>query len=156
MPLVQAFATVHRSAESMWREVGSFQGVARWHPMLVSSPDEGDQPGSTRTIQTRDGHRMVEQLTQVDSDEHLYRYEVTETALPIADYKGEFRIREDGPAKCTVVWTARFTVTSGDEKRVTDAVREFLCAGARSIEKRFTGRPVTASPHDLSTLRHRR
>jgi hypothetical protein len=155
MPQVQAFATLHHSAESMWRELGSFQDIARWHPMVAAIHGDGDEPGATWTVETRDGHRQVVRLVEVDSEQRLYRYEMTSTDLPIADYVGELRIRADTAEKCTVVWTARFTVTSGDDKTVSDTVRAFVCAGARAIEKRYGGRPVTAGAHDVSTLRHR-
>jgi hypothetical protein len=144
MSQVQAFATVHRSADSMWRELGSFQGLARWHPMVKATSGEGEEPGATRSVQTRDGVTWVERLHEVDSDQRLYRYEVTSKDMPVTDFRGEFRIREDEPKKCTVVWTAQFSVTSGDEKTVSDTVREFFRAGVRSIEQQYAARPVTA------------
>ena len=52
MPQVQALATLHRSAESMWRELGSLQDIARWHPMVAAVHDEGQEPGATWTIET--------------------------------------------------------------------------------------------------------
>jgi Polyketide cyclase / dehydrase and lipid transport len=147
MPQIQAFATVHRSAEALWREVGAFADIARWHPILTAEPS-GE---AERTIQTRDGHRWIERLTQSDPDQHLYRYEAASSELPINDFRGEFRIRGDAPNKCTVVWTAQFTVTAGNEKTVADEVRGFLCAGVRGIEDRYDVRPPA---HNISTPKH--
>jgi hypothetical protein len=144
MPQVQAFATVNRSADSMWRELGSFQGLAHWHPMVKATRGEGEEPGATRSVESRNGVTWVERLLGGDPAQRLYRYEVTSNDLPVTDFHGEFRIREDGPKKCTVVWTAQFDVTSGDEKVVSDAVREFFRAGVRSIEQRHAARPVSA------------
>lgn len=144
MPQVQAFATVHRSAASMWSELGSFQGLARWHPMVESSRGEGEEPCATRSVQTRNGVTWVERLLEVDPQLRLYRYEVTSEDMPVTDFRGEFHIREDGSSKSTVVWTAQFAVTPGDEKTVSDTVREFFRAGVRSIEQRYTARPATA------------
>lgn len=155
MPQIQAFATVHRSAAAMWRDVGSFQGIAQWHPLLKPTDSAGEEPGAERTMETTDGRRWVERLRESHSEQRLYRYDATASDLPIADFDGEFRIREDAPNKSTVVWTGRFTVTSGNEKEVTDAVRHFLRAGMRAIERRYAGRPATATPHDVSTLWHR-
>jgi hypothetical protein len=144
MPQVQVFAEVRRSAESMWRELGSFQGVGHWHPMVKAAEGEGEEPGATRTLETQDGRRWVERLTERDPAQRFYRYEVTSTELPIADFRGELRIREGGPQKCTVIWTSQFAVTTDEEKAVSDSVREFFRAGARSIEKRFAVKPVAA------------
>ena len=49
MPQVQALATLHRSADSMWRELGSLQDIARW-PM-VAAVHGGQEPGATWTIE---------------------------------------------------------------------------------------------------------
>jgi Polyketide cyclase / dehydrase and lipid transport len=155
MPQVQAFATVHRSADSMWSELGSFQGLARWHPMVVSTHGEGEQPGATRSVRTRNGVTWVERLLEVDPEQRLYRYEVTSEDMPVIDFRGEFRIRKDGPSKSTVVWTAQFAVASGDEKMVSDTVREFFRAGVRSIEDRYAARPATALRRRVRSLQRR-
>jgi hypothetical protein len=156
MPQVQVFADVNRSADSMWQELGSFQSISRWHPLVETAEGEGEEPGATRTLQTSDGLRWVERLTEVEPSQRLYRYEATSTELPIADFRGEFRIREGRPHKCTVIWTAQFAVTIAEEKKVSDAVREFLRAGARAIEKRYTARPVNALRRRVRTMRRRR
>jgi hypothetical protein len=52
VPQVQVFADVHRSADSMWRELGSFQGIARWHPMLKVAEGEGEEPGQVSLSHT--------------------------------------------------------------------------------------------------------
>jgi hypothetical protein len=156
MPQVQVFADVHRSADSMWRELGSFQSIARWHPMVVAAAGEGEGPGATRTLETGDGLRWEERLTEHDTAQRSYRYEVTSTDLPIAEFLGEFRIRDDRPHKCTVIWTAQFTVTSDDVKEVSDTVRVFFRAGARAIEKQHGIRPVAALRRRVRTLQRRR
>ena len=156
MTQVQVFADVHRSADSMWRERGSFQSIARWHPMATGAEGEGEEPGATRTLVTRDGRRWVERLTERDASQRFYRYEAASTELPITDFRGELRIREGRPHRCTVIWTAQFTVTSGDEKSVSDNVRQFFRAGARAIEKQYAAQPVAVLRRGVSTLTRRR
>jgi len=155
MPQVQVFADVHCSADSMWRELGSFQSIARWHPMVKVAEGEGEEPGATRTLETQDGLRWVERLTECDPSQRLYRYEVASTELPLDDFRGEFRIREGRPHKCTVIWTAQFAVTTGEEKKASDAVREFFRAGARAIEKQYAAKPVAALRRRVRTLKRR-
>jgi hypothetical protein len=86
----------------------------------------------------------------------LYRYEATSAELPITDFRGELRIREGRPHRCTVIWTAQFTVTSDDEKSVSDNVRGFFRAGARAIEKQYAAQPVTVLRRRVRTLTRRR
>jgi Polyketide cyclase / dehydrase and lipid transport len=156
MPQVRVFSDVRRSAESMWHEIGSFQGIARWHPMVKAAEGEGEEPGATRTLETEDGQRWVERLTERDSGQRFYRYEITSTELPIKDFRGEFLIRERQPDRCTVVWTGKFEVTTDEEKNVSDMVREFFRAGARGIEKHFTVRPISALRRRIRQVQHRR
>jgi hypothetical protein len=106
-------------------------------------------------VETRDGTQWVERLQEVDPEQRLYRYEVVSNDVPITDFRGEFRIREDDPSKCTVVWTAHFAVKSGDEKKVSDIVREYLRAGVRCIEQRYVARPPTALRRSMRTLKRR-
>jgi hypothetical protein len=156
MTQVQVFADVHRSADSMWRELGSFQSILRWHPMVSGAQGQDEEPGATRTLATRDGGQWVERLTERDASQRLYRYEASSTDLPIADFRGELRIREGRPHRCTVIWTAQFTVTDGDEKSVSDKVRAFFRAGARALEKQYAGQPVTVLRRRVRTLTRRR
>jgi len=156
MTQVQVFADVYRSADSMWRELGSFQGIVRWHPMVTEAQGQGEEPGATRTLTTRDGLRWVERLTERDAVQRLYRYEATSTELPITDFRGELRIREGRLHRCTVIWTAQFTVTSDDEKSVSDNVRGFFRAGARAIEKQYAAQPVIVLRRRVRTLTRRR
>jgi hypothetical protein len=124
--------------------------------MLTGVEGEGEEPGATRTLATQDGLRWEERLTERDTAQRVYRYEATSSELPIADFRGELRIREGGPHRCTVIWTAQFTVTSGDEKSVSDSVRAFFRAGARAIEKQYAARPVAGLRRRVRTLTRRR
>jgi hypothetical protein len=139
----------------MWRELGSFQSIKRWHPLASGAEGEGEEPGATRRMATPEGRRWVERLTERDATQRFYRYEAASTELPITDFRGELRIREGRPHRCTVIWTAQFTVTEGDEKSVSDNVRAFFRAGARAIEKEYA-RPVTVLRRRARTLTRRR
>jgi hypothetical protein len=156
MAQVQVFADVPHSADRMWRELSSFQGIARWHPMVKVINGDGEQKGATRTLETVDGLRWQERLTERDTAQRLYRYEVTSADLPIADFRGEFRVREARSHRCTVIWTAQFTVTSEDEKTVSDSVRALFRAGSRALEKQYAAPPVTVLWRRLRTLSRRR
>jgi hypothetical protein len=155
MPHVQVFADVRRSADSMWRELGSFQGIARWHPMVTAASGRGEEPGATRTLETEDGLRWEERLTERDDAQRFFRYVATSSDLPITDFRGEFRIRSGGPHRCTAIWTAQFTVVGADEKKVSDAVRRFFRAGARAIERQYAVHPVATLRRRVRTMQRR-
>ncbi|OBF34898.1 hypothetical protein A5724_16110 [Mycobacterium sp. ACS1612] len=155
MPQVQVFADAHRSADSMWRELGGFHSIADWHPMITAASGEGEQPGAVRILETEDGLRWEERLTEYDPAQRIYRYEASLANLPIADFRGEFRIRPGGQHRSTAIWTAQFSVTDGDEKAASDAVRRFFRSGARAIERQYAMRPVAALRRRVRTLQRR-
>jgi mxaD protein len=121
--------------------------------MVVAGDGDGEEPGATRTLETTDGLRWEERLTERDAAQRFYRYEVTSAELAVAEFRGEFRIRDDRPHKCTVIWTAQFAVTADDVKEITDTVRVFFRAGARAIEKQHAVRPVAALRRRVRTLK---
>lgn len=137
MPHVEATAAIGRDAQSLWQEVGSFQGVGEWHPMLEGVEGHGEQPGSTRTAQTGDGQRQVERLKEIAPAQHRYRYEMVSSPMPVKDYVGEFAIHDNDARHSTVVWTADFDATSSDPDEVTAVVRQFLTTGVESLQKRY-------------------
>jgi polyketide cyclase/dehydrase/lipid transport protein len=137
MPHVEATVAINRDADSLWKEIGSFQGVGEWHPMLAAVEGQGEEPGSTRTAVTQDGQRQVERLQQIVPVQHRYRYQMVSTPMPVSDYVGEFVIHGDDAGQSTLVWTADFDVISSDQIQVTGMVREFLTAGVDSVQKRY-------------------
>jgi hypothetical protein len=46
MPRAEATTRIATDAAMLWREIGSFQGVGEWHPMLERVEGQGEQPGS--------------------------------------------------------------------------------------------------------------
>src|SRR6476620_1028086 len=116
MPQVQVFADVHRNAESMWGELGSFQSIAPWHPMVTTAEGEGEEPGATRTLETSDGVRGAERMTQTDQSPRVYLYALTGMVLPIADFLGGFPTRDGRPHRCNVICPGQYTVATDEEK----------------------------------------
>jgi len=67
--------------------------------MVTTAEGEGEEPGATRTLETSDGLRWAERLTQTDQSQRLYWYEVTGSELPIADFaanSGSVRVGHTG------------------------------------------------------------
>ena len=42
MSHVEASTRIHKDANTLWREIGSFQGVGAWHPWLKSVVGRGE------------------------------------------------------------------------------------------------------------------
>lgn len=105
MPYVEVTVTIPRDADSLWREIGSFQGVGDWHPLLARVDGEGEQPGALRTAETGEGQQQVERLQATEP--RAYRYAMESTPLPVTDYVANLRVQGAGADTSRVVWIAR-------------------------------------------------
>jgi Polyketide cyclase / dehydrase and lipid transport len=138
MPHVQATIKLPVRAEVLWKQVGSFQGIGEWHPMLAKVEGQGEQPDAIRTAEAQDGQKQVERLQEINPEQHFYRYAIVSTPMPVRDYVAELRVRNDGGNASTVEWSSDFTVTSGDEHSTANMIRSFFDAGLQNLRNKYT------------------
>jgi mxaD protein len=145
MTRVKASEEFPVDADTLWQEIGSFQGVGDWHPMLTSVSGFGETTGSVRNVTSRDGQKQIERLREINRSEHYYRYDIISTQMPISQYKGELRVHDSGDRTSRVVWSSAFRTKSGDESKTAEMVRQFLQAGLDSLKSRYTDRLIQPS-----------
>jgi mxaD protein len=119
----------------LWRQIGSFGAVGRWHPLLTRVDSEGESAGCRRTAEGQDGSRQVERLLESSPQRRFYRYRMETTRMPVRDYVGELRVENDGESGSTVVWSADFEPSGADEARVAESVHSFISAGLHNLER---------------------
>ena len=137
MPHVEATAEVPVGANVLWQEIGSFQGIGRWHPMLKKVEGEGEQPGSIRTPESANGRKAVERLREINPAQHFMRYEILSSPLPIKDFVVELRIAENGDGTSTVGWGGHFQAASADETKMVEIIEGFLRAGLENLRQKY-------------------
>jgi hypothetical protein len=137
MEHVAASAAVNADPDALWRQIGSFQGVAGWHPMLAGVEGHGERPGSVRKATGTDGSEQVERLIEADPSARFYRYVMEVTAMPVSRYRGELRVQDGGHGTSVVEWTSDFDATTEPAAQAVDLVRGFLQAGLRNIEEQY-------------------
>jgi hypothetical protein len=135
---IKATKYIPVGADELWRDIGSFQAVGDWHPMLASVEGEGEQPGAQRVARTNDGQRQVERLREISQEGRFYRYVMESTPLPVTGYVGEFRVEPAGDAASTVVWASDFKDTSGDADGTSSMINGFLTAGLAALGDRYS------------------
>lgn len=96
MSHIEVSTRIRKDANNLWREIGSSQGVGAWHPWLKTVQGQGEQPGAIRTAETPDGRKQVERLEKLDSRDDSYCYAMLSSPMPVEDYTGEFRSRDEG------------------------------------------------------------
>lgn len=137
MPMISETARLGTSARNAWLEIGSFGAVGHWHPMLAAVEAEGDTPGARRRVTTTQGDRQVERLSAFDPQRLRYAYTMEKTALPVSNYRAEFRVDEAGRERSRVTWSAAFDVAA-NAPDAEALIRQFLRAGLDSLTARYS------------------
>lgn len=130
---------VAEAPEALWREIGSFGAVGKWHPLLARVDCEGERSGCRRTAEGQDGSRQIERLLETSPRAHFYRYRMESSGMPVRDYVGELRVESDGDSGSNVVWSAEFEAAGGNERKVAQSVLGFFKAGLHNLERLHRG-----------------
>lgn len=145
MPTVLRSAIIDAPADTLWNMLRDFNSHARWHPAIASSEIEGFHPpdtvGCVRRFTLRDGARLREQLLALSDREHLIRYCILSSSVPLHDYVAELRLRPiTGTAQTFVSWQGRFRAPPGREAELAQMVaRDVYDAGFAGLRQFLRG-----------------
>ncbi len=140
MPEVTELVRLAREAEALWREIGPFGAVGKWHPMLAGLEADGEHPGALRTAHGRDGSVQVERLLEMTPVG--YRYTMVSTAMPVENYVAEFGAANNGDGTSKIRWHASFNVAADDEAETIAGIRAFFRAGLDALAGRYGKAPA--------------
>ena len=99
------------SAETVWKQLRDFGGVASWMPGVSACDVKGDGVGAVRSIQMG-SMTIVEKLESFDDGARSFAYSIIEGPMPVQNYLATVTVsaRDSG---CHVDWTARFELPEG-------------------------------------------
>lgn len=137
MRKVRETAEVMVDADTLWKEIGDFGSLGRWHPDVSSLTVSDEGGGQERLTRFKTGGEQLERLRAVDPSRHAYRYSIERSTLPIRDCVGDFRIETPDPQMSRIVWEVQFTLIEEDDDRTVEAVRAFLHDGAAQIQAKY-------------------
>jgi hypothetical protein len=119
-------------AAEVWAAIGPFGALADWHP-VVSVCELDEIEGDTyRVLTTVDGGRLLEQL--VDEGPSHYTYRITESPLPVSDYRATLSVVPEPDGGCHVYWGSTFEPTADAADDVVGGIYE---AGFEALRDRF-------------------
>jgi hypothetical protein len=105
---------IDRPVEKVWAVVGNFDALAKWHPVIASSPaDKGNEEGSIRklVLKAPGDPGFSEVLLKYDAAGHSYKYEIPKVdpkILPVNDYTSTISVTDNGKGGSTVEWKGAF------------------------------------------------
>jgi hypothetical protein len=114
-----------------------FQRAAGLAPAVERSvlSDNGQQ----RTLHLAGGARIVERLENHDDAGRRYSYRITQSPLPLNDYRSVLSVRDDGPDGCTVEWLGSFTAPEASLAEMKTVVAGIYEAGFENLRRMFGG-----------------
>lgn len=122
--------TVAASPAKVWAVVGNFSGLPGWHPAVAATDivkGADNKVGAVRTVTTKDGARLVEELLAYDARRHAMTYRITESPLPVTHYVSTLSVAPSG-AGAVVTWKSTFK-RDRNAKDVDDAKAKEIVAG---------------------------
>ncbi len=105
---------VARTPDQVWALVGAFDSIAKWHPLVASSPaTDGNAVGSKRTLTLREpgDPSFDEELVKYDAAARSYQYRIEKVdpkVLPVNNYSAWFEVGANDAGGSTVEWRAAF------------------------------------------------
>lgn len=93
----------------IWKRIGDF-GNLGWHPVVASTEiikGKDNHRGAVRSIKTKDGAEIVEELMARSNAHHSYRYRILKSPLPVANYVSVLSVKAHGKGS-RVTWSSSF------------------------------------------------
>lgn len=100
---------ISASPAEVWKVVGDFASLEKWHPAVASSPaTQGSTLGSVRTVTFKSGGQMEEGIEGFDPDNMVLKYRARDGgALPVTNYNSTMIVMASGTGS-KVVWRGAF------------------------------------------------
>ena len=125
------------AADELWNLIGGFNTLPDWHPAIDKS--ELQEEGSMRTLSLVGGGEIVEKLEKHDNNEKIYSYAITESPLPVSNYRAEIKVIEKGEGKSSVEWSSEFSAEGAPENEAIDVITGIFQAGFDNLKKMYGG-----------------
>jgi len=119
-------------ADTVWQMIGGFNALADWHPAIEKS--ELDEGGEVRTLSLAGGGSITERLEEHNDAERTYTYTITQSPLPVANYKSTIKVLEE-EGGCKVEWSSLFDPHGATEGEASEVIEGIYKAGFDNLRK---------------------
>lgn len=126
---------VAASPDKVWEVIGDFAGLPGWHPAVLKTDivkGNNNRKGAVRSITTKDGAKIVEELSAYSSGKHSMTYRIIESPLPVKDYVSTLLVAPAGKGS-RITWKSSFNRDAAaagvDDAKAKDIVSGIYKAG---------------------------
>lgn len=126
---VEETVTLAAKPAKVWAKIGDFAGLAGWHPAVAKTTitaGKDNKIGAVRSVETKDGAVLVEELLARDAGKLSMRYRIIDSPLPVRGYVSTLSVEPAGKGS-RIVWKSDFTAVQS--ATVDDAKAKEIVAG---------------------------
>jgi hypothetical protein len=144
MSKVYRSTVIDAPADRVWRDLRDFNGIANWHPTIVSSRIEKSHPadkvGCVRNLQLKDGARIREKLLALSDFDYTWTYAILESPMAVSDYVATLRLLPVTEGnRCFLEWWAEFDCPAEKEAELAETIGEGLFQTGLDALKKLYG-----------------
>lgn len=109
----------------VWEIVSDFEGLMRWHPLVVACDTIGQGTGALRTVHFQDWWAK-ERLDRMDQQGHVVAYTITDCSREVnIGAKVSITLTSLGPDRTRIAWTAGLDASSEHAEAVNAALEAY-------------------------------
>ncbi len=121
-------------ADTVWREIADFGGIARWVQGVSACMMEGVGVGAVRTVLIGQSRQVRERLTTLDTASRRLGYEVMPPhTLPARDVRSMLDVIDLAPGQARITWRSQATFDGNDSGAMADAIGKFYRASLQNL-----------------------
>lgn len=121
------------SSAQAWEIIGAVGGVDKWFGSLIKTCKVED---GKRFCETNDGIAFEEQILEVNDQTKTFRFAIpTQEMLPVENIVETMQVRDNGPGKSIVDWSASFEATDENAIIAKEAFRNLWNMGLAEMEQ---------------------
>jgi len=119
---------------ALWAKIGGWCAISEWHPAVAKCEASKDGDTEMRTLTLKDGGVIKEKL--LDKGTTSYKYEITESPLPVKNYTAMFSVTpdDDDLDEINVLWSATYDSNGAEDKEARKVIDGIFKDGIASIK----------------------
>lgn len=128
---IQRMLMLDAPQEKVWAEIGAFDAIADWHPVVAKAEMVEVDGELHRHLTTADGALIIEKLEE--SGPNFYRYSIVDAPLPVADYRATLSCVKEKQG-CHIFWASDYEPLDPSADDIIAGIYE---TGLEALRDRF-------------------
>lgn len=128
-------ATVAAVPAAVWKTIGDFCDIGKWHPAVESCTPSDKDGKKIRTLNLKGGGEIVEEQISRDDAKMTYTYAILHSPLPVSDYKSTISVAADGMGS-KLSWAGNFKAKGAPDAKAEEVIGGIYDAGIKGIAEK--------------------